>query len=117
MNTRYLRSAAIPILVITMIAFFLWVNSTSRSANKNDFPKLYSQIEKNQVDKVVVDPAQNSISVTPDKGAKFKPYELGYATDKDLDDLKTELKDQDQFDAYQVKPDKGPGILGYFLQF
>src|SRR5665647_2152886 len=120
MNTRYIRSAAIPILVVTLIAFFLVELQSSKTTQKNNFPKLYSQIDKDQVKTITVTPSKNEVTVTPqsDNGkAPFEEYSIGFATDKDLDTIQNKLTEAGNFKAYQVQPDKGPGILGYFLQF
>jgi cell division protease FtsH len=117
MNTRYLRSAAVPIIVITLIASFLWLQNSSSSEQKNNYPKLYEQIDDGNVKDITFQPSTNSVIVTPTKDAKFTKYTLGYVTEQDVEGIKERLKSADALDKYTVQPDEGPGILGYFMQF
>jgi len=117
MNSKTLRSAAIPILVISLIIFLV----LGRSENKPDakdasFTALMQQLEDDEVKSIEVDPGANKISVEPRKAGDFDAYSIGYATEKQVDDLEASLKASDQEDLLSVLPVEGPGVVGYLLQ-
>ncbi len=117
MNTRYLRTAAIPILVVSLIIGMLWMQNSATTKQTNNYPKLFEQIDDGDIKTVEFDPKTNSLTVTPSKGAKFTKYTLGYVTESDVDSVKDKLKENDALDKYTVLPIKGSGILGLFVQF
>ena len=94
MNTRYLRTAAIPILVVSLIIGLLWMQNSATTKQTNNYPKLFEQIDDGDVKTVEFDPKTNSLAVTPSKGAKFTKYTLGYVTESDVDSVKDKLKDK-----------------------
>jgi cell division protease FtsH len=117
MNSKTLRSAAIPILVFALIAFLL-VNRTNPSSGKNEsFSTIEKQVDDGKVKLITVDPSKNKITVTPKKAKDFKEYSIGYATEKQVDDLSSSLKSSGDEDLLDVKPVEGPGVVGYILQF
>ena len=117
MNAKTLRSSAIPILVIVLI-IFLVANSRADepSADEASFTALRQQVEDEKVKEIVVDPGSNKITVTPKQADDFDEYSIGYATEKQVDDLEADLKADDAEDLLVVKPVEGPGVVGYLLQ-
>ena len=88
MNTKYLRSAAIPLLVITIIAFFLISGRSNTTPKNQGFPQLYAQIDKDEIKTIEVRPGQNKLVIIPTTDSKIKRYELGYGSDEDLKEVK-----------------------------
>jgi cell division protease FtsH len=117
MNAKTLRSSAIPILVIVLI-IFLVANGRSDEPKAEDasFTALQQQVEDEEVKRIEVDPGANKITVTPKDPEDFKEYSIGYATEKQIDDLEASLKDQGAEDLLFVQPVEGPGVVGYLLQ-
>ena len=117
MNTKNLRSAAIPLLVLAVIASFLLYSRDSGDTSNKDasFVALTKQLEANEVEKIVVDPGSQKITVTPKKEKDFKEYSIGYATEKQVDDLEKQLVDADQENLLDVKPIEGPSVIGQVL--
>ncbi|MCW2927116.1 MAG: ATP-dependent metallopeptidase FtsH/Yme1/Tma family protein, partial [Thermoleophilia bacterium] len=116
MNSKTLRSAAIPLLAIALLAFLFMNNADDKKSKDASFPALERQLKDDQVKEVVVDPGSNKITVTPKKADDFKEYSIGFATEKQVDDLEARLNDSGDEDLLTVKPVEGPGVVGYLLQ-
>jgi cell division protease FtsH len=118
MNSKNLRSAAIPVLVIAIIAFIV-LRPSGEEPNAKDasFSALYQQVDDEEVKSITVDPSKNKITVVPEKADDFDEYSIGYATEKQVDDLEAKLQGADADDLLEVKPVEGAGVLGYVLQF
>ncbi|MCW2959977.1 MAG: ATP-dependent metalloprotease FtsH, partial [Thermoleophilia bacterium] len=63
------------------------------------------------------DPSKNKITVEPKKASDFEPYSIGYATEKQVEDLEAKLQDAGAEELLEVKPVEGPGVIGYLLNF
>ncbi len=117
MNAKTLRSSAIPILVIVLIIFLVVSGRDDASTNKDaSITALKQQVSDNEVKRIVVDPGSNKITVTPKDSDDFKEYSIGYATEKQIDDLQQALEDKDKEDLLVIKPVEGPGVVSYLLQ-
>lgn len=116
MNTRMLRSAAIPVLVIAVIALFLVSSEKSNSSSdQKTLSTLHDQIKNNEIESVKVY-AGEKIVVTP-KAHDGKPYELGYGTEEDVNQIKVWATDAGDPEIYQPQKASGPGILGYIATY
>jgi cell division protease FtsH len=116
MNSKTLRSAAIPILVFALIAFLLFNRSEETSTKDASFTALEQQVEDGEVKKIIVEPGENKITVTPKETKDFKEYSIGYATEKQVDDLQAYVTKQDEEKILEVKPLAGPSVVGSLLQ-
>jgi len=117
MNSKTLRSAAIPLLVFALIAFIIVGRGGDKPPSKDaSFAALTKQVDADKVKEIVVDPGKNKITVTPSKAKDFKEYSIGYATEKQIDNLEKSLKAQDAEGLLNVRPVEGPGVVGYLLQ-
>ncbi|MBC7461375.1 MAG: ATP-dependent metallopeptidase FtsH/Yme1/Tma family protein [Thermoleophilia bacterium] len=117
MNSKTLRGAAIPILIVALIAYLLVGRSDPKPSPKNaSFSALTRQVKANDVKEILVDPAKLKITVTPKNANDFKLYSIGYATEKQVNDLQAELKDADAANLLTVKPNEGPGAVWSILQ-
>ncbi len=117
MNAKTLRSSAIPILVIVLIVFLVASNGNDEPSSKDaSFTALTKQVDDNQVKSIEVDPGSNKITVTPKEAKDFDEYSIGYATEKQVDDLQAALDSSGDEELLAIKPVEGPGIVGYLLQ-
>lgn len=117
MNAKKLRSMAIPVLVIVLIVYLVADSrGGDKSAEKANFTQLRTQVEKDQVKRIQVDPGANKITVVPTKADHFKEYSIGYATEKQVDDLEELLTRKGAEDLMVVKPIEGPSALMQILQ-
>ncbi len=118
--SRFFKSAAFPILIVVMLAFF-----AQRLINTGDQPKpptysqFLSQLQAGDVKSVDLRTKDNTVVVTPRQG---KPYETGY-TDGGADRLDAQLstaEQQGKIDSYNVEGRKTNGwlsLLTYVLPF
>ncbi|MCW2922934.1 MAG: ATP-dependent metalloprotease FtsH [Thermoleophilia bacterium] len=118
MNSKTLRSAAIPILVFALIAFLLVDRGSGSNGPDKDarLSSLNDQIDAGTVKQIQVDPGSNKIRVTPKKSSDFKEYTVGYATEKQVNDLTTRLRKEGDEEVLDVRPIQGPSALSYILQ-
>ncbi|MCW2922508.1 MAG: ATP-dependent metallopeptidase FtsH/Yme1/Tma family protein [Thermoleophilia bacterium] len=117
MNAKTLRSSAIPILVIVLIVFLVANNRNEKPSSKDaSFTALTSQVDDGEVKSIEVDPGSNKITVTPKEAKDFKEYSIGYATEKQVDDLQASLEKSNDEELLSIKPVEGPGVVGYLLQ-
>ena len=74
--SRFFKSAAFPILIVVVLAFFAQklIGSSSKEPSYT-FGQLVQQIQNNEVKSLSLDQKQNSASVTLDNGQK---YSVGY---------------------------------------
>jgi hypothetical protein len=63
LNSRNLRAAAIPILVISLIAVVLFTTADRKDSKTNTISKLKDQIAKGDIESVEVDAASSNIKV------------------------------------------------------
>ena len=118
MNSKTLRTAAVPILVIAIIVFLVLGRSTNTPSTKDaSFDALATQVQDDEVKSIEVDPSSRKITVTPKQAKDFTKYSIGYATEKQIDDLQASLEEQKQEDLLTILPIQGTGVLGYLLQF
>ncbi|HTU31586.1 MAG TPA: ATP-dependent zinc metalloprotease FtsH [Solirubrobacteraceae bacterium] len=74
--SRFFKSAAFPILIVVVLAFFAQKLIGSHSSAPNDtYGNLIVQLQKGQVSKLALDPKSNSVTVTLKTG---KSYTAGY---------------------------------------
>jgi cell division protease FtsH len=117
MNAKTLRSSAIPILVVVLIVFLVASTRDTETSTKDaSFTALEQQVSDEEVKRIEVDPGTNKITVTPKDVDDFKEYSIGYATEKQVDDLEALLIEKDAEDLLVVMPVEGPGVVGYLLQ-
>src|SRR3954451_21742833 len=77
--TRFFKSAAFPILIVIVLAFFAQklIGSTSHSP-KETFGNLLTQINSGDVQSMSMDQKDNSVSVTLTPQAGGTKYSVGY---------------------------------------
>jgi cell division protease FtsH len=74
--SRFFKSAAFPILIVVVLAFFAQKLIGSHSSGPNyTYGNLLVQLQQRKVDKLALDPKSNSASVTLKDG---KSYSVGY---------------------------------------
>jgi cell division protease FtsH len=114
LKSRNLRAAAIPVLVVTLIAFVLvgMSSSNNKPDTKHALSKLEAQISDGDIDSVVIESSKAEITVYPKEGSEYK---LGYATERDIESIRDRFKDSGDEKGYTAKPVGGNSILSYFF--
>ncbi len=118
--SRFFKSAAFPILIVVVLAFFaqklIGSGEHTRSPNYSGF---LTQIQQNQVKSVTINTKDNTIDVTPAQNAQpdNKKYSVGYP-DNTEQNLINQLRDHNV--PIDVKGKGGSGwlsVLTYVLPF
>ncbi|MGZ5309673.1 MAG: ATP-dependent metallopeptidase FtsH/Yme1/Tma family protein, partial [Solirubrobacterales bacterium] len=95
---RFFRSAAFPILIVIVLAFFAQrLISPGEKTETPSFNEFLAQIESRQIDQVTINTKDNTVDV---KGADGKDYSTGYPDNfeqplvnrLERNDVKTEVK-------------------------
>ena len=76
--SRFFKSAAFPILIVIVLAFFASkLIQSGNEAPRTSYSKFLTQIDQNQIDNVVLRTKDNSAEVTL-KGPDKKRYTIGW---------------------------------------
>jgi cell division protease FtsH len=120
--SRFFKSAAFPILIVVVLAFFAQkLISPSADNHKPTYGDFQSQLTTGKLKTVDLRTKDNTVEVTPKPGQGSK-YEVGF-TDQDGAQLTTQLqkaKASGQLDDYDVQGRKSNGwlsLLTYVLPF
>src|SRR5690348_9036737 len=120
--SRFFKSAAFPILIVIVLAFFASkLISSKNAAPQQSFAGFLTQIDNGKVQSVTLRTKDNSIDVTL-RGADSPHYEVGYPLDYS-DVLINKLraaKDAGEIQDFDVKPARSSVILSlltYVLPF
>jgi cell division protease FtsH len=118
--SRFFKSAAFPILIVVVLAFFAQkLISGPETSKPPSYGEFISQLQAGDIKKVDLRTKDNVVEVTPKTGSK---YETGFP-DAGADDLVNQLqkaKQERQLDDYNVQPRKSNawlGLLTYVLPF
>jgi len=114
---RFFRSAAFPILIVVVLAFFAQrLINPGEEQKTPTYPEFIQQVEAGQVEEVVLKPKDNSLEVKKTDGEE---YETGF-----LDSDGSQLQLQNTLERndvnYDIEAKGGGGILGalvYILPF
>src|SRR5919199_1603644 len=118
--TRFFKSAAFPILIVIVLAFFASkLISDSDRADQPTFPQFLSQVSNGDVQSVEMRTKDNSLEVVLDNGTK---YQTGYPSNYEPILTNKLLKDaQDgSLQSFDVKPARSNvllSLLTYVLPF
>jgi cell division protease FtsH len=111
--SRFFKSAAFPILIVIVLAFFASkLIQSGNEAPKTSFATFLDQVDRGQIDNVVLRTKDYSAEVTL-KGADQKKYTIGYPPDYS-DVLVTKLrsaKADSTLNDFDVKPARNSVIL------
>jgi cell division protease FtsH len=119
--SRFFKSAAFPILIVIVLAFFASkLISDSSSKDKPDFGEFYGQLDRGEIESVTFNPKDFSLDYTLRGGQE---YEIGVPGDQYAAILTNELRqatDQGDLESFTVKPARSSVILSlltYVLPF
>ena len=114
---RFFRSAAFPILIVVVLAFFAQrLISPSESQEPPSYSEFVRQVESGQIDEVTFNTKDNSLNVKPKSGEE---YDTGFL---DSDAAQAQLLNELRRNGVQTQvKDKGGGgilsLLTYILPF
>jgi cell division protease FtsH len=113
--TRFLRSAAFPILIVVVLAFFAQrLISPGEEKPKTSFSQFLTQVDDGQVKSATLKTKDNTVAVTRTDGQK---YEVGYDPDYG-NELINRLQGKDvRFDVEGRKSSGWLSALTYLLPF
>src|SRR3954468_22686105 len=120
--SRFFKSAAFPILIVVVLAFFAQkLISPGSPERPNTFADFAAQLENNQVAKATVKTKDNTVEVELKPPEKTK-YEVGFADDYGgkLTDNVLPAKAENKIDDFTVEGRKSNGwlsLLTYVLPF
>jgi cell division protease FtsH len=121
--SRFFKSAAFPILIVVVLAFFAQkLISPGSGGTKYTYGDFVTQLNQGQVKDVTLKNKDNSIAVTLKPSAGGKKYDTGF-TDADGDVLTNKLqvaKQEGKIDNYDVESRHSNGwlsLLTYVLPF
>src|SRR3954447_26332249 len=118
--SRFFKSAAFPILIVVVLAFFAQKLISSPSSERNtSFADFVQQLDRGQVAKATVKSKDNTVSVQLNDKQK---YEVGFtdAYGKELTDKLIQAKQQNKIQDFNVEGRKSNGwlsLLTYVLPF
>ncbi|MEA2294819.1 MAG: cell division protease FtsH, partial [Solirubrobacteraceae bacterium] len=118
--SRFFKSAAFPILIVIVLAFFASkLISDSDQSNKPNFEQFISQVDSGKVESVTMRTKDNSLDVVLKGGAK---YQTGYPMNYEPILTNKLLKDAQQgsLQSFDVKPARSNvllSLLTYVLPF
>src|SRR5437763_4386973 len=101
--SRFFKSAAFPILIVVVLAFFAQkLISNSPTERNTSFADFLTQLDHNQVAKATVKAKDNTVAVQLRDKQK---YEFGFvdAYGKELTDKLTQAKAQNRIDDFNVE--------------
>ena len=120
--SRFFKSAAFPILIVIVLAFFASkLISDQDQAKPATFSQFLTQLDNGDVREVTLRTKDNSMDVTLDRADKNE-YTLGYPPDYAevlVNNLRT-AEAQDKLDGFNVKPSRSNvivSLLTYILPF
>jgi len=115
--SRFFKSAAFPILIVVVLAFFAQkLIGSSSPGQKHTYGDLLSQLENKQVQSLSLHLKDNTANVTTIAGVK---YTVGYP-DGDVPQLTKAAQDNLAPSAFDVQPKTSNGwlsLLTYILPF
>ncbi len=118
--SRFFKSAAFPILIVIVLAFFASrLISDSNQSERPNFQEFVTAVDQGQIRSVTMNTKDNSIDVVEENGRK---YETGYPANYEPTLTNKLLADADanRLDTFDVKPAKSSAILSlltYVLPF
>ena len=119
--SRFFKSAAFPILIVIVLAFFASkLISSSSDKDKPDFQQFYGQLNNGEIQSATLQPKDLSLKYTLKGGEK---YEIGVPGDTYASVLTTRLlkaADENQLETFYTKPARSSVLLSmltYVLPF
>ena len=120
--SRFFKSAAFPILIVIVLAFFASkLISSQDQAKPATFSEFLTQLDRGEVRDVTLRTKDNSMEVTLDRSDKNQ-YTLGYPPDYAevlVNNLRT-AEAENRLDGFNVKPSRSNvivSLLTYILPF
>src|SRR4051812_30184721 len=111
--SRFFKSAAFPILIVIVLAFFASkLIQNSNAAPQTTYDQFLDQVDAGQIDKVVLRTKDFSAEVTL-KGPDHKKYTTGYLPengDELVNKLRVARKDG-ELNSFDIKPARSSVIL------
>jgi cell division protease FtsH len=113
--SRFFKSAAFPILIVVVLAFFAQkLFSPGPSTPKPNFPQFLQQVEGGQIKSADVKTKDNEVQVTLKNGQK---YEVGYPDDYGNELVNKLTAANVNFDVEGTKSNAWLSLLTYVLPF
>src|SRR4051794_13204972 len=103
---RFFKSAAFPILIVIVLAFFLRELATAKKSTEPvTYGAFIQQLEAGQIKSVELKTKDNTATVTPNKGDK---YDTGYTDDSanELENRMQALLKAHKLQKYDIQPSK-----------
>src|SRR3954471_19478047 len=119
--SRFFKSAAFPILIVIVLAFFASkLISDSSQKDKPDFKQFYGQLDQGQIQTATLQTKDNSLDYTLKGGQKYQIGVPGDAYAAILTNRLLKAADDGQLQSFDVKPARSSVILSlltYVLPF
>jgi cell division protease FtsH len=119
--SRFFKSAAFPILIVIVLAFFASkLISDSSQKDKPDFQQFYGQLEQGQIESVLLKTKDNSLDYTLKGGQKYEIGVPGDAYSAILTNRLLKATEDGSLKTFDVKPARSSVILSlltYVLPF
>jgi len=114
--SRFFKSAAFPILIVVVLAFFAQkLIGSSNHSKPQSFGQLLTQLDSKQVEKLSLDQKSNSANVTLKDGTKYTVgYPNSYANQL-IKDASTDIADQQNFNVQTKSSSAWLSLLTYLL--
>ncbi|HWF54992.1 MAG TPA: ATP-dependent zinc metalloprotease FtsH [Solirubrobacteraceae bacterium] len=115
--SRFFKSAAFPILIVVVLAFFAQkLIGSSSSSQHNTFGNLLAQLDQKQVRNLTLQEKDNTAQVTLTNGTKYSVGYPGNYVTQLINDSKTDLQPS-QFDIQGTGSNGWLSLLTYILPF
>jgi cell division protease FtsH len=119
--SRFFKSAAFPILIVIVLAFFASkLISDSSQRDKPDFSQFYSQLAQGQIQSATIQTKDNSLDYVLKGGQKYEVGVPGDAYATILANRLLKAREDGQLQSFDVKPARSSVILSlltYVLPF
>src|SRR5687767_7223524 len=113
--SRFFKSAAFPILIVVVLAFFAQkLISPGEDKPKTSFSQFLTQVDDGQVKSATLKTKDNTVHVTPNRGPK---YEVGYDPDYGNELINRLQAKSVKFDVEGRKSSGWLSLLTYVLPF
>src|SRR3981081_4206196 len=116
--SRFFKSAAFPILIVVVLAFFAQkLIGNSSHTQKHSFGNLLTELQSGQVRSLTLKEKDNTASVTTTDGIKYTVGFPDQYTPTLIDDAHKYIADQTQFDIQGRASNGWLSLLNYILPF
>jgi len=116
--SRFFKSAAFPILIVVVLAFFAQkLIGNSNHSQHYSFGNLLTQLDQGQVKTLTLHEKDNTASVTLTSGQKYSVGFSDYYTPQLIEAAHKDIADQSQFDIQGRASNGWLSLLTYILPF